>query len=87
MKKKEAPANEPGPVVYCGPALPGVARQYTVYRGGFPGPLAEALADNPALSGLVLPLDRLPEARKAISGRTGPLYRLYQLAQEKQKEA
>ena len=87
MKKKEAPVNDSGPMVYCGPALPGVARQYTVYRNGIPGPLAEALADNSALSGLVLPLDRLPEARKSISGRAGPLYRLYQLAQEKQKEA
>lgn len=87
MKKKEAPANGSGPVVYCGPNLPGVARQYTVYQNGVPSPLAEALAKNPALSGLMLPLDRLPDARKAISGRTGPIYRLYQLAQEKQKEA
>lgn len=87
MKKKEAPANDSGPMVYCGPALPGVARQYTVYRNGIPGSLAEALAEKPVLRGLLLPLDRLPDARKAISGRAGPLYRLYQLAQEKQKEA
>lgn len=87
MKKKEAPANDSGPVVYCGPTLPGTARQYTVYQNGIPGPLAGAVAENPALGSLILPLNRLPEARKAISGRAGPIYRLYQLAQEKQKEA
>lgn len=84
MKKKEEPAAVPGPVVYCGPTLPGAARQYTVYRSGIPGPLAEALADRPALRGLVFPLDRLPEARKSISGRSGPIYRLYQLANRKE---
>lgn len=85
-KKKDpsAPAEQAGPVVYCGPTLPGAARQYTVYQNGIPGPLAEALADNPALSGLVLPLDRLPEAREAISRRSGPIYSLYLLANRKE---
>lgn len=84
MKKKEAPANDSVPVVYCGPTLPGVARQYTVYHNGIPSSLAEALSDNPALRGLVLPLDRLPEARQDIEGRTGRFYRLYQLANRKE---
>lgn len=84
MKKKEAPVNDSGPMVYCGPALPGVARQYTVYQNGIPGPLAEALADNSALRGLLLPLDRLPEAREAISRQSGPIYSLYLLANRKE---
>ena len=85
-KKKDppSPAEQTGPVVYCGPTLPGVARQYTVYHNSIPAPLAAALADNPALRGLVLPLDRLPEARRDIAGRTGRFYRLYQLANRKE---
>ena len=88
-KKKDAaaPAERPGPVAYCGPAIPGVARPYTVYRSGIPGPLAEALADRPPLRELLLPLDRLPEARQSISRRSGPIYSLYLLAQEHRKEA
>ena len=30
-----------GPVVYCGPSVRGVARQYTVYAGTIPAALAD----------------------------------------------
>ncbi len=85
-KKKDqpAPAEQTGPVVYCGPTLPGAARQYTVYRNGIPSPLAAALEARPALRGLLLPLDRLPEARNAINRRSGPIYSLYLLANRKE---
>ncbi len=86
-KKKDPPIPaEGGPVVYCGPDLPGIARQYTVYRNGLPAPLAEAVDANPALRGLIAPLDRLPEARRAISEKSGHIYRLFRLARAK-KEA
>lgn len=90
MKKKDlsAPPERPGPVVYCGPTIPGAARQYTVYRGGIPVALAEAAEENPALGGLILPLERLPEARRSISQRSGPIYRLFCQARTKNaKEA
>jgi len=86
-RKKEPPVPETGPVVYCGPELPGAARPYTVYRNGLPSPLAEAAERNPALRGLIVPLDRLPEARKAVSERSGHIYRLFQLVQAKKEEA
>ncbi len=84
-RKKDPP--ETGPAAYCGPTLPGVARQYTVYRNGLPAPLAEAAERNPALRGLIVPLDRLPEARRAVSQKSGKLYRLFRLAQAGNKEA
>ncbi len=89
MTKKRAPsppkpAANSGPVVYCGPTIPGTARQYTVYRGGVPAALAAAAADNPALGRLILPLDRLPEARRCIHSKSGHIYRLFRLAQTKQ---
>lgn len=87
-RKKDAPTppEASGPVAYCGPTIPGAARQYTVYQNGIPGSLAEALADNPALRGLVLPLDRLPEARASLGKRSGPIYSLYLAALEKAQE-
>lgn len=68
-----------GPVVYCGPSIPGVAKQYTIYTGGVPTPLAEKIREVPAMGGLVIPLDRLPEARKSLRDGQGHIYRLYKL--------
>lgn len=70
-------------VAYCGPTIPGVARQYTVYTGGIPTPLAEAIEKNPAMEGLVIPLDQLPETMKKLRGGYGHIYRLYRLVQAK----
>jgi len=87
MTKKKDPPEAAGPAVYCGPELPGIARRYTVYTNGLPAPLAEAAEKNPALRGLVVPLNRLPEARRSIGGQSGHFYRLFQLAQAGNKEA
>ena len=57
VKKTEQTA---GTVVYVGPTVPGVANQNTFYSNGIPTPLTEAIAKNPAMGGLVIPLDQLP---------------------------
>ena len=36
-----------GPVVYCGPSVRGVARQYTVYAGTIPAALADFIQAHP----------------------------------------
>ena len=72
-----------GTVVYCGPTIPGVAKQNTFYTNGIPTSLEEAIEKNPSLGGLVIPLDQLPEATKKINGKYGHIYRLYHLAQAK----
>ena len=41
-KKQTKPAAEAGTLVYCGPTIPGVAKQFTSYRGGIPEALAAA---------------------------------------------
>ena len=33
-KKQAKAAEEAGTLVYCGPTIPGVAKQFTFYRGG-----------------------------------------------------
>lgn len=76
-----APAKAAGTVVYCGPTIPGVAKQYTFYTNGIPASLAAAIERNPPMGGLVIPLDRLPETMKNLNGRRGHIYRLYRLVQ------
>ena len=71
-----------GPVVYCGPTVPGVAVQYTVYTNGTPTALAEAIKEKPILGGLVVPLDKLPEVRRQFHDGAGRYYTLYRKAQE-----
>ena len=74
-KKAEQTA---GSVVYCGPTVPGVAVQYTVYTNGTPTALAEAIKKKPILGGLVVPLDQLPEVRRQFHAGAGRYYTLYQ---------
>ena len=59
-----------GPVVYCGPTIPGVAVQFTTYTNGVPTALEEATKENPVLGGLVVPLEQLPEV--GASSTPGP---------------
>ena len=70
-----------GPVVYCGPTIPGVAVQYTTYTNGTPTALAEAVKEQPALGSLVVPLDQLPEVRRQFHAGSGRYYTLYRKAQ------
>ena len=71
----------PDPVAYCGPTIPGVAVQYTVYTNGTPTALAEAIKKKPILGGLVVPLDQLPEVRRQFHAGAGRYYTLYRKAQ------
>lgn len=81
---KAKKAEQAATVVYCGPTIPGVARQYTTYTNGIPNALATAVKKYPPMEGLIVPLDNLPDAMRKLSGRYGHIYRLYQLAQANQ---
>ena len=70
-----------GPVVYCGPTIPGVAVQYTTYTNGTPTALAEAIKEKPVLGGMVVPLYPLPEVRRQFHAGAGRYYTLYNKAQ------
>ena len=53
-------AEAAGTVVYCGPSIRGVARQYTAYNNGIPQGLKEATEKNKILAALIVPLEELP---------------------------
>lgn len=81
-KEPKKTAQAAGPVVYCGPTIPGVAVQFTTYTNGTPATLAEAIKENPVLGGLLVPLDKLPEVRKQFHAGSGRYYTLYREAKE-----
>jgi hypothetical protein len=81
-KKKQQSAEE-GTVVYCGPTIPGVAKHFTFYRDGLPAALEEAKEKTPALGGLLVPLEELPEAMRQLREGTGPIYTLYNIVRGK----
>jgi hypothetical protein len=78
---KAKKAEQTATVVYVGPSIPGVANQFTFYREGIPTALAEAIRGTPAMEGLVIPLEQLPEAMKMLRGGSGQIFRLYRLVQ------
>lgn len=53
----------PNPVVYCGPSVRNVARQYTVYNGGIPDVLKQFIMEHPAAKGLLVSVDRFAQVR------------------------
>lgn len=69
MSKKAARAE---PVVYCGPTIKGVARQFTTYIDDIPDALAERQKAIPAIGALIVPLSALAKTRLALerSGTT-----------------
>lgn len=82
--KKPKKAVEPTEsVVYCGPTIPGVAKQYTVYMAGVVSPmLATAAEISPTIQGLIVPLDQLPIAMRQMREQSGSIYTLYRRADQ-----
>lgn len=65
-------------VVYCGPTIPGVAKQYTVYKNGVTAALKEKTMSTPALGSLIVPLEELPDVMRQMRTESGYIYALYQ---------
>lgn len=82
-KKATATERERKTVVYCGPTIPGTAKQYTIFNNGIPEGLEKRAEQVPAIRGLVIPLDDLPAAMKSLRSGAGHIYRLYRLVQAK----
>lgn len=53
-------------MVYCGPSVRNVARQYTVYAGPIPEPLEKFMQKHPAARALLVPLDNFAETRRKL---------------------
>lgn len=80
-KKQKNNAADSKTVVYCGPTIPGVAKQFTFYQDGLPAVLEAARRETPAMGGLIVPLEELPEAMRQLRKGTGPIFTLYRAVQ------
>lgn len=63
-------AAKAGPVVYCGPSVRGVAKQYTVYAGTIPTVLEDFIKAHPAAKGLLVSVGRFAQVRSNL-GKNG----------------
>lgn len=70
-------------MVYCGPTIPGVAKQFTFYRDGVPAAMEAARKQTPAIGGLLVPLEELPEAMRQLREGAGNIYTLHRVVQKK----
>ena len=80
-KRTKKAAEAAGTVVYCGPSIKGVARQYTAHNNGIPEGLKQAAEKNKILAALIVPLEDLPEAMRQLRQKSGRIYTLYKAVQ------
>lgn len=76
-KKEKQTAQKPEVIVYCGPSVRGIAKQYTVYHGRLPAQLVTFLAKHPAAQCLCVPLDKFAETRVGLNTKGSPQATLY----------
>ena len=74
-------AEAAGTVVYCGPPIKGVAKQFTAYNNGIPEGLEAATEKNKVLAALIVPLEDLPEAMRQLRQKSGRIHTLYKAVQ------
>lgn len=82
-KRTRKAAEAAGTVVYCGPPIRGVAKQFTAYNNGLPEGLKAATEKNKILAALIVPMEDLPEAMRQLRQRSGRIYTLYKAVQGK----
>ena len=82
-KRTKKAAEAAGTVMYCGPSIKGVARQFTAYNNGIPEELKAATEKNKVLDALIVPLEDLPEAMRQLRQKSGRIYTLYKAIQGK----
>lgn len=53
--------------MYIGPSIPGIVKHGTVFIGDLPKELTEKAAEMGSINNLVIPIDRITDAKKALS--------------------
>ena len=76
-KKEKQTAQKPEVIVYCGPSVRGIAKQYTVYHGRLPDALVKFLAKHPAAQSLCVPLNEFAATRAWLNTKGSPQATLY----------
>ncbi len=53
--------------MYIGPSIPGIVKNGTVFIGDLPEELVKKAAEMKSINNLVIPIDRITDATKALS--------------------
>lgn len=53
--------------MYIGPTIPGIVRSNTIYMGELPNRLKELIGELPVINSLIVSIEVLPEAKKALA--------------------
>lgn len=53
--------------MYIGPTIPGIVKANTIYVGELPDKLDKLIEELPIVNNLVVPIDALTKAKKALS--------------------
>lgn len=53
--------------MYIGPSIPGIVKNSTVFIGDLPKELTEKAEKMGSINNLVIPIDRITDAKKALS--------------------
>lgn len=80
---EKKPERFPDPCVYCGPSVKGVARQFTVYRGGIPKALEDFVEAHKIAKRLLIPEKQFAQMRARLgTPGTGEYILLQKLKEE-----
>ena len=66
-KKERQTQKKPEVLVYCGPSVRGVAKQFTVYHEKLPAELVQFLAKHTAAQTLCVPLEDFAATRAGLN--------------------
>ena len=66
INEKPVEQEKPATLVYCGPSVKNVARQFTVYSGKLPPTLEEFLNKHPAARALTVKTEDFPSTRRNL---------------------
>lgn len=72
-------------MVYCGPDIPFVAKQFDSYSNGLPEGLARLAEASPAIAALVVPVERLAETRAELMKPGSALQNIFVRAEDEIK--
>jgi hypothetical protein len=65
IKPNEKPLTN-APLIYCGPTIKGVAKQYTVFSEGLPSAVKMLIKKCPMVNALIVPVDDFAAIKKAL---------------------
>lgn len=56
----------PGTLVWCGPTVRNIAKQYTVFQNGIPASLDALVISHPEAKGLLIPMEEFAKVRQHL---------------------